>query len=104
MLPADKNMRILGMPNRWVFAGVNAALAVGVEILLNRVGLLTWDWSWWSASFPVLIWVIGYVPFFAACFWVHDMPSVRRKVAAVGAILGIDVLALIVFGGYLGWI
>ncbi|MFC9993323.1 hypothetical protein [Nocardia sp. NPDC127526] len=102
MLP-PKETRILGLPNRPVLIAVNSAAAVGVEVLLNKAGVLTWDWNWWQPSFPFLIWLIGYVPFFAACFWVHDLATVRSKAIAVGAILGIDALALIVFGA-LEWL
>ncbi|MRH92472.1 hypothetical protein GFY24_34490 [Nocardia sp. SYP-A9097] len=102
MLP-PKETRIFGLPNRPVLIAVNSAAAVGVEVVLNKVGVLTWDWSWWQPSFPFLIWLIGYVPFFTACFWVYDLPTVRRKATAVGVILGIDALAVIVFGA-LGWL
>ncbi|GAB0101830.1 hypothetical protein JMUB6875_07960 [Nocardia sp. JMUB6875] len=102
MLP-PKETRIFGLPNRPVLIAANSAAAVGVEVLLNKAGVLTWDWSWWQADFPYLIWLIGYVPFFVACFWVHDLPTVRSKALAVGAILGIDALAVIIFGT-LGWL
>ncbi|UFS95128.1 hypothetical protein [Nocardia huaxiensis] len=102
MLP-PKETRILGLPNRPVLIAVNAAAAVGVEVLLNKAGVLTWDWSWWQPSFPFLIWLIGYVPFFAACFYVHDLPTVRAKATTVGAILGVDAVAIAVFGA-LGWL
>ncbi|MFJ4656606.1 hypothetical protein ACIP5Y_35530 [Nocardia sp. NPDC088792] len=102
MLP-PRETRILGLPNRPVLIAVNSAAAVGVEVLLNKAGVLTWDWSWWHAGVPYLIWLLGYVPFFIACFWVYDLPSVRSKALAVGAILGIDALGLIVFGA-LGWL
>lgn len=102
MLP-PKETRILGLPNRPVLIAVNSAAAVGVEVLLNKAGVLTWDWSWWHAGVPYLIWLLGYVPFFIACFWVYDLPAVRSKALAVGAILGIDALGLIVFGA-LGWL
>lgn len=102
MLPA-KETRIFGLPNRPVLIALNSAAAVGVEVVLNKVGVLTWDWPWWQPSFPFLIWLIGYVPFFAVCFWVHDMPTVRAKAITVGAIFGIDALALIIFGS-LGWL
>ncbi|WP_040803252.1 hypothetical protein [Nocardia concava] len=102
MLP-PKETRIFGLPNRPVLIAANSAAAVGVEVLLNKAGVLTWDWSWWQADFPYLIWLIGYVPFFVACFRVHDLPTVRAKTLAVGAILGIDALAVIVFGA-LGWL
>ncbi|MFE3987190.1 hypothetical protein ACFXPR_22135 [Nocardia tengchongensis] len=102
MLP-PKEVRILGLPNRPVLIALNSAAAVGVEVLLNKAGVLTWDWSWWHAGFPYLIWLIGYVPFFVACFFVYDLPTVRAKAIAVGAILGVDAVALAVFGG-LGWL
>lgn len=102
MLP-PKQTRILGVPNRPVLVAVNSAGAVLVEVLLNKIGVLTWDWSWWQASFPLFIFLIGYVPFFAVCFWVHDLATVRAKMLAVGAILGVDATAIIVFGA-LGWL
>ena len=37
-------------------------------------------------------------------FWVHDMECVKKKAAVVGTILGVDAVALLVFGGVLGWI
>jgi hypothetical protein len=104
MLPADKKMKILGIPNRWFFAVLNSLLAVGIEVVLNLFGALTWEHSWWNLGAPWLIFLIGYLPFFVVCFWVHDMKSVRNKVITVSAILGFDLLCLIVFGAVLGWI
>ncbi|MEV0028342.1 hypothetical protein [Nocardia sp. NPDC050793] len=97
MLP-PRETRIFGLPNRLVLVAANSAAAVGIEVLLNKAGVLTWEWSWWQPSFPFLIWLIGYVPFFAACFYVHDLPSVRSKALVVGAIFGIDAIALVAFG------
>lgn len=102
MLP-PKETRLFGLPNRPVLIAANSAAAVGVEVLLNKAGVLTWDWSWWQPGFPFLIWIIGYVPFFAACFYVHDLAGVRRKAIVVGAIFAIDALALIGFGTA-GWL
>lgn len=102
MLP-PKQTRIFGLPNRPVLIALNSVAAVGVEVLLNKAGVLTWDWSWWQPSFPFLIWIIGYVPFFAVCFFVHDLASVRSKALVVGTIFGIDVIALIGFGAA-GWL
>ncbi|MFD6339374.1 hypothetical protein [Streptomyces sp. NPDC060131] len=97
-----RGTRVLGLPNRPVLIAVNSAAAVGVEIVLNRAGVLTWEWDWWRAGFPFVLFLVGYVPFFLACFVVHDMPRVRTKAVTVGTILGIDALALAVFGT-LGW-
>ena len=103
MLPS-KETKILGLPNRWVFAVFFSALAVFIEYILNAVGALTWDYSWWNRSAPWLIFLIGYFPFLVVAYWVHDMKCIKRQAAAVGAILTFDALCLIVFGAVLGWI
>jgi hypothetical protein len=104
MLPPDKKMRILGLPNRLLFAIVGSAFCVFVEILLNSVGALTWDYSWWSMGAPWLIFLIGYLPFFLVSFWVHDMKSIRSKAITVGAIFAVDLVAILIFGLILKWI
>jgi hypothetical protein len=104
MLPADRRLKVLGVPNRWFVAVAGSAFCVFVELLLNAAGLLTWDWPWWNARAPWLIFLLGYLPFFLAAFWVHDLQGVRRKAAAVGAIYAVDLAGLVVFGPVLGWI
>ncbi len=103
-LPADKNLKILGVPNRIFLAIVNSAFCVLVEVGLNKINALTWDYSWWSASAPWLIFLIGYLPFFLVSFWVHDLESVSRKAFVSGGILAFDLAALAIFGGILRWI
>jgi uncharacterized BrkB/YihY/UPF0761 family membrane protein len=104
MLPADRKLKILGIPNRLLYAVVGAAFCVFIEILLNLIGALTWEYPWWSASAPWLIFLIGYLTFFLVSFWVHDLKTVRSKAIVVGAIFGVDLLAIIIFGFVLGWI
>jgi hypothetical protein len=104
LLPADKKRKIFGIPNRLFYALLSAAMAVGVEILLNLAGALTWEYAWWSARFPFLIFIFGYLHFFLIAFWVYDMEKIRQKAAVVGALLGLDALALVLFGAVLGWI
>jgi hypothetical protein len=104
MLLPDKKTKILGIPNRLFFAVTGAAFCVFVEILLNSIGALTWEYPWWSARAPWLIFLIGYLPFFLVSFWVHDMKSVRSKIITVGAIFAVDILAIVVFGFILNWI
>ena len=103
-LPADPRARVLGLPNRLFFALAGSLFCVGVEILLNAVGALTWEWPWWSARAPWLILLVGYIPFFLVAFWVHDMPSVRRQAGVVGVIFAFDITCLLGFGAALGWI
>ncbi len=103
-LPADKDRKILGLPNRLVFAVGYSVFCVIVEILLNAAGVLTWEYRWWNARAPWLIFLVGYLPFFLVAFWVHDLETVRKKALVVGTLLGGDLLALVVFGALLGWI
>jgi len=104
LLPKDKDLRILGIPNRLVMAVVGAVFCVFVEVLLNAVDALIWDYSWWNVGAPWLIFFLGYLPFFLVSFWVYDMESLRRKARIVSAIYAFDVACLIVFGAILGWI
>ncbi len=104
MLPAKKRLKIFGVPNRLVFAIVNSIFCVIVEILLNSVHALTWDYAWWRAGAPWLIFLIGYLPFFLVSFWVFDMKSFRQKITTVGAIYAVDIIALVLFLGVLKWI
>lgn len=103
-LPADKKMKILGIPNRLFYAVFYSILAVIVEILLNLMGELTWDYSWWSVKAPYLIFLIGYLPFFLVAFWVYDMESVKKKMITVGSILTFDLICFIMFAFVLEWI
>jgi hypothetical protein len=104
MLPPGPKLKILGIPNRPVIAVAGAAFCVFVEVLLNAIGALTWDYSWWSTSAPWLIFLIGYLPFFLMSFWVYDMSTVRAKATTVGAIYAVNLAAILVFGVALGWI
>jgi hypothetical protein len=103
-LPEDKKMKIFGIPNRLLIAIGFTTAAVIVEMILNTMGALTWEYAWWSTKAPWLLWIFGYFYFFAVAFWVHDMEKIRSKLIAVGTILGIDAACLIVFSGILGWI
>jgi hypothetical protein len=104
MLPVDPRLKIMGIPNRLFIAAANAAFCVIVEIALNAIGALTWEYAWWSAGAPWLIFLFGYLPFFLVSFWVHDMKTVKAKAAAVGAIYSVNGLSVLLFGVFLGWI
>jgi len=104
MLPEDKKMKILGIPNRWFFAIVNSIFCVIMEMLLNAAGALTWDYSWWNSGVPYLIVIFGYLTFFIVSYWVFDMKSVKKQLATLGVIFSVDLLAILVFGVMLGWL
>ena len=50
LLPKDKRLRILGIPNRLFIAVAGSAFSVVVEIWLNSFGALTWEYRWWNAK------------------------------------------------------
>jgi hypothetical protein len=104
MLPADKNLKIVGIPNRWLFAVGNAFLCVFVEVLLNRADVLVWEYPWWNFPNIGLIFLLGYLPFMVVSFWVYDMEKIRNKIATVLVIYAVDLPAIAVFAGLLGWI
>ncbi|NOH02152.1 MAG: hypothetical protein HND47_09445 [Chloroflexi bacterium] len=104
MLHPDKNFKYLGMPNRWAVAILGSAFCVLVEYFLNFAGALTWDWSWWNRSMPLLIFLFGYLWFFVFAFWVYDMKEMKSKLQTVGAIWAVDIVSLVVFAGVLKWI
>ncbi len=104
MLPADKRLRVLGLPNRLFFAIAGSIFCVFVEVLLNSAGALTWEYAWWGVRAPWLIFLIGYLPFFLVSFWVFDMDGIRKKTMTVGTIFAVDIISLVVFGAALGWI
>jgi len=104
MLPSDKKLKVLGIPNRLLFAIVGSILAVIIECLLNWVGALTWEYNWWNMGAPWLIWLIGYLPFFLVSYWVFDMKTIKSKLMTVGIIGAVDIISIIVFLCFLNWI
>jgi len=104
MLPPDKKVKIFGIPNRLVVAIGGSAFCVFVEVLLNEIGALSWDYSWWDAGTPWLIFLFGYLHFFLVSFWIFDMESLKKKITIVGSIYAFNVLLILVFGIMLKWI
>ena len=103
VLPADKSLKILGVPNRWFFAILNSVLCVIVEIILNRWGALVWEYWWWNWYCPWLIIIFGYSIYMFFSFWVHDMPSRKKQIAVVSAMWAADAVGYGIFMGALKW-
>jgi len=92
LLPDDKNMKILGINNRIVFAILNAAFFSLFEVFLAGTPAFIWTYSWWG-SIPVFI--TTYIPFFLAAFLLYDAPGKTQK-RFLGMVWGITILLLIV--------
>jgi hypothetical protein len=104
LLPADRDLRILGIPNRWAIAIGLSLVSVGVELLLHADGVFHWYYWWWNvATFPVIV-VFGYLTFYVVAFTVHDMPRRADQIRAVAALAALDLAAGVVFGPLVGWL
>lgn len=103
-LPADRSLRILGMPNRLAIGLGFSVFAVAVELLLHATGFFHWEYWWWNETFPFPIVVFGYLWFFLVAAYVYDRPDDRSRVRVVAAVASIVTVALVVFGPLLEWI
>lgn len=79
---------------------LGAVLAVIIEILLNKCGVLTWEKTWWQPTRPFLLFLIGYCPFYFAAYIVHDLPR-KKQLFALGIITAV-VVALLLVAGFMG--
>jgi hypothetical protein len=104
MLPADRNLRVLGMPNRLAIGLGLSLVSVAVELFLHASGTFHWEYWWWNTPFVPLIVVFGYLWFYLFAAWVFDAPSSRARWRRVGGLAGLDVLMALVFGVGLGWL
>jgi hypothetical protein len=104
LLPADRSLRILGLPNRWTISIGLSLVSVGVELLLHAMGVFHWYYWWWNvASFPVIV-VFGYLTFYVVAFTVYDMPQRKNQIKVVATLAVANLTAGLVFGPVLGWI
>jgi len=104
LLPEDRKMKILGVPNRWFLAIVFSIFCVFIEVILNFWGALVWSYPWWNWPNVWLIIIIGYSLYMFFSFWIHDMDSMKRKVAIVSGVYVLDIVLLVVFMAILEWI
>ena len=92
LLPADKDMKILGINNRIVYAIGSALLFSLVEIFLAGTPAFIWVYPWWGAL-PVFI--TTYIPFFLASYLIYDKKPKTQKRFII-TMFAIDAIALAV--------
>ena len=103
-LPVYRSLRILGVPNRLFLVLAFSCLCVGIELLLNGIGVFHWEYWWWNTPFVPLIVIFGYATFFGIAAWVYDMGQARqRQLRVVGTLAAVDA-ALAVGFGLAGWL
>jgi len=103
-LPADRRMKILGLPNRLFMVLAFSLFCVIVELFLESTGYFHWDYWWWNTPFIPLIVIFGYGTFFAVAAWVFDMGSNTRRQVKVVAVMATVNLLLGVGLGLGGWL
>ena len=92
LLPEDKNMKILGINNRW-FMGIAMALFCSVvEIFLAWTPAFIWVYPWWGA---IPVFITTYIPFFVCAYMVYDMPPKRQKII-IGSLVALNIVLLAV--------
>jgi hypothetical protein len=102
-LPTDPSLRILGLPNRWVFITWWSCVCVFVEVLLHRAGIFHWHWWYWNEPFLLPIVILGYGTFFWIAATVFDMATDRKRFRVIGAMVAVDA-ALAIGLGIAGWL
>jgi hypothetical protein len=103
LLPADRGMRVLGMPNRLAVALGLSVVSVAVELFLHATGTLHWEYWWWNTPFVLLIVIFGYLWFYLYAAWVYD-GTPGKRFTRLGALAAIDLAMGMVFGLGLGWL
>ncbi|HML67804.1 MAG TPA: hypothetical protein PKA81_05350 [Clostridia bacterium] len=94
LLPADKDMKILGINNRIVFAVGSALLFSLVEIFLASTPAFIWVYKWWGA---IPVFITTYIPFFLASYLIYDKePKTQKKWIISLASVNIVLLAVLI--------
>lgn len=104
LLPPDRSVRILGMPNRLAIALGLSIFSVVVELFLHASGTFHWEYWWWNTPFVLLIVIFGYLWFYLYAAWVFDAPTPRQRWRRLGGLVAIDVAMALVFGVGFGWL
>ena len=104
LLPADRDARILGMPNRLAVGLGLSIFSVAVELFLHASGTFHWEYWWWNTPFVLLIVILGYLWFYLYAAWVYDAPSQAHRWRRLGGLAAIDVAMALVFGVGFGWL
>ena len=93
------------MSKRFFIIG-NSIFCVFVEVILNQANALLWVYDFWNATLigviPIII--FGYMTFMVVSFGVYDMEQRKNQILTLVVIYTVDILAIILFVGILGWI
>lgn len=103
LLPRDRAVRVLGLPNRLAVALGLSLVSVAVEVFLHATGTFHWKYWWWNVQSLPLIVIFGYLWFYLYAAWVYDASPERRRLL-LGGLAAVDLGMGLVFGVGLGWL
>ena len=94
LLPANKDMKILGINNRIVFAIGSALFFSLIEVFLASTPAFIWVYKWWGA---IPVFLTTYIPFFLASYLIYDKePKTQKKWIISLASVNIVLLAVLI--------
>lgn len=99
LLPEDRNLKILGINNRILFAIVNAFMIALIEVPLAASPIFHWVYPWWGM---LTVWILIYIPFFLAAFLCYDAKPKTRRIF-IGGLFALNLIMMLIFIP-LGWI
>lgn len=101
----DEKEKILGIPNRWFWAIGYSLFCLVVEMILNKAGMLVWEYPFWTRTLPgsILIFFFGYFHFYVAIILVLKIKTLKNRWTAVGIIYAVPVVMNLVARLLLGW-
>lgn len=104
-LDEDREAKIFGLPDMWVWAIGYSALSVFIECFLNIGGHLVWEYPFWERSFKGvwLIFLFGYFHFFCAAIFVITRKTMKTKIITMGVIYLVPILMNILGLGIFKW-
>jgi len=102
-LPPDPNLKILGIGNRILLPIAGGLVSLLVEVILNRCGLLIWDWWFWRWPHVYLI-AAAYCAPALLLAWAHDHASLASKRKWALILLGLAAVCHLGFATILGWV
>lgn len=103
-LSEKQDKKILGINEKWFNGIVFSIICVFVECVLNKAGLLIWEYPFWRRTFAGvwLIFLIGYFIFFAGAAIILSLKKTKSKVCMVTVIYAVPIIMNIV-AACLGW-
>lgn len=104
-LNPDRETKVFGIPDMWVWAIGYSAFSVFIECFLNLGGHLVWEYPFWERSFKGvwLIFLFGYFHFFCAAIFIITRKTVKTKIVTIGLIYLVPIAMNILGMGIFKW-